>query len=171
MKLFLRLISAFIMLVCLPYGVGKHTLAVLKANPSWREDEYTHLAILAFIALPLTFVFALALSKVVILVLYLKIFKFGILRYLIYVVGAAVVLAFVAGITGTLVQCKPLSTVWTTTARENCINTPLLYRISAIPNVATDFIMLMMPLPEVWQLHTTKRIKVGISLTFLTASM
>lgn len=161
----------FMCVVRLQDGVGKRTPAAVKAGPSWPFLRHPHMAGISFIAIPITYLFAVALSKLVILILFFKVFKFGVLRYMIYLIGAATVLHCTVLTTVTLMQCIPLSLVWSSTVRKTCIDVTKAIKYAAYPNVATDVIMLLMPLPEVWRLNTSKRVKLGISITFLTASM
>lgn len=156
---------------CIQYGVGKHTLAIFKTNPNWVTGYHRQAAAVDLIAVPITYLFAITLSKMAILHLFLQIFKFGFSRVVIYIVGAIVVVQCIVCTVVTIMQCNPVNLVWNSIVRKTCINVTEFFRLSAIPNIITDLVMLVMPLPQVWQLNAPTRVKVGITITLLTASM
>lgn len=66
-------------------------------------------------------------------------------------------------------MCTPLEYLWNKTiVGGRCVDINLFYRISAFPNIATDEFMLALPLPVVWKLQTSQKVKIGLTITFAT---
>lgn len=69
-------------------------------------------------------------------------------------------------------QCSPVAYAWDKTIRGGtCINEQAYYRYISLPNVITDAVMLVLPLPLVWRLHTSLSQKIGLTVIFLTGSV
>lgn len=68
-------------------------------------------------------------------------------------------------------QCMPIAYNWDTTiAGGYCINYGAVALIAAALNIVTDFTLLLMPIPLVWRLQTSKQRKWQIILTFAMGS-
>ena len=113
---------------------------------------------------------SVALSKLAILLLYLRVFTtqwYGFTLVLILisivVIGTGVTNAFAA-----IFQCSPVSYTWDKTVEDGkCLNNLAFARFMAIPNVVDGFVMLAMPIPLVWQLNLAIQQKVALTATFL----
>jgi len=155
-------------IVSIPYaGVGRHTLAVVIED----VHKVKALGIDSLLVAPILYTLAIFLSKSAILNLFLHIFTMGVARKLTYAVYLTVILQTIAFIFAAIFQCSPISLLWTTTTRGNCINTQALFMYSSIPNIITDLVMLVLPLPTIWNLKAATHVKVGVTLTLLTASV
>jgi hypothetical protein len=155
-------------IVSIPYaGVGRHTLAVAIED----VHKVKALGIDSLLVAPILYTFAICLSKFAILNLFLRIFTMGVARKLTYAIYLTVILQTIAFIFATIFQCSPISLLWTATTRGNCINTQALFMYSSIPNIITDLVMLVLPLPTIWKLKAATHVKVGVTLTLLTASV
>ncbi|KAI1335158.1 hypothetical protein F5Y15DRAFT_258122 [Xylariaceae sp. FL0016] len=64
-------------------------------------------------------------------------------------------------------QCTPVEKFWIHDADGFCIDQNAFYLASAIINVIGDVAVLALPLPVVWQLHTSKSKKWSLSFLFL----
>lgn len=148
-------------------GVGRHVLALEATDPSkvvlWAKlilaAEWAYLA-------------AVTLPKLSILSMYLRIFTTKPYRRSAYVLGAILIMTFLAGgLTGTL-GCQPLAFFWDPTIPGgHCININAFFRWISLPNILTDLAMLVLPQPLIWTLHITRTQKIGLTLTFLTGSV
>ncbi|MCJ1456795.1 hypothetical protein MMC28_007160 [Mycoblastus sanguinarius] len=60
------------------------------------------------------------------------------------------------------------SAYWTSTIVEkaHCVDTDMLHNAFAISDVVTDVLIMILPLPMIWQLHLTTRRKLGICAIF-----
>jgi hypothetical protein len=64
-------------------------------------------------------------------------------------------------------MCKPIAKSWNPTLEGHCGSTPGLWLGSAIPSVAIDLIILLLPLPMIWSLKMNKARKLGIMAIFV----
>lgn len=116
---------------------------------------------------------AVALSKCAILLLYTRVFttrKRG-FTLAVYIVGAVVVATGLVNTFTAIFQCGPIAYKWDKSLRGKCIDEVAFERYMSIPNVVTGAVMLVMPLPLVWELKVTLRQKVALTLTFLHGTM
>ncbi|KAL4878520.1 ribosomal protein L36e-domain-containing protein [Aspergillus karnatakaensis] len=63
-------------------------------------------------------------------------------------------------------QCTPRSKIWDPATPGHCININIVILITAAINVASDLMMLCVPIVCVWRLQMSKRKKLGISTIF-----
>jgi hypothetical protein len=148
-------------------GVGRHTLPVLMES----FDKIVFLGKDSLLIVPVLYSFAVALSKLAIINLFLRIFTVGPARIVTWAIGVIIVLQTIACVFATIFQCTPIHLLWSATDRGNCLHTKALFQYASIPNVATDLAMLILPMPTIWKLKTTAQIKIGVTITLLTASM
>lgn len=157
--------------MAVPYsGVGRHTLVVLGEDMSGMK-KLEFMGLNGLLITPITYSIAVATSKGAILQLYLKIFRFGYIRWVCWGVGTVITLHAMAVVFVSIFQCNPISSLWKDINHTNCINTQLFFGYASVPNVITDVIMLITPMPEIWRLNTSKKMKLGVSITLLTASV
>lgn len=68
-------------------------------------------------------------------------------------------------------SCIPVSTFWTHEEPRTCID-PLRYFLGvAIPNVATDVVLLAFPIPWIWKLVISTSQKIALLAIFLIAGL
>ena len=53
----------------------------------------------------------------------------------------------------------------------NCVDKQALFRYSSLPNILSDVAMLVIPMPTVWALHTSTRLKIGLTIAFAVGSL
>ncbi|PQE24041.1 integral membrane protein [Rutstroemia sp. NJR-2017a BVV2] len=148
-------------------GVGRHLDALEQINPPIVTSYYKYLLAVSF------YYFAMVgIPKLAILALYLRIFTIPLYRNLVYF------LAFIVTATGivcsvmTLNLCRPFPFNWDRKIPGgSCYNESLFYRWGSLPNIITDLAILIIPMPMVWKLHTSRNMKIGLTLTFLTGSI
>ena len=117
---------------------------------------------------------SVALSKVAILLLYLRVFTAQMRGFTIalVVVGIIVISAGIANTLAAILQCSPVPYAWDKTIEGGkCINDLAFARFMAIPNVVDGFVMLVMPIPLVWRLDLVIQQKVALTATFLHGIM
>jgi hypothetical protein len=147
-------------------SAGRHTLVVL-------QDDWGKVVFMgknALLMMPIAYALAVAFSKGAILNLFLRLFHFGTTRVIAYVVAGIIVVHTIVTVFVAIFQCHPIHQLWTEIVRTDCINTQLFFEYTSLPNIITDLVMLIIPLPEIWRLNTTTRMKVGVTITLLTAS-
>ena len=113
---------------------------------------------------------AIALTKVSILLFYLRIFPNPVFRRLVYV-ALAYCIGYILGTVIALVfQCSPISLAWDRWDGEHpgkCFNLNLLGWMSAALNIVGDLIVICLPLHELSKLAMSRRKKAGVMLMFL----
>ena len=151
---------------CLKFGGGHH-LVYLEVHPELvpkrgKLDLYVE---------PILYCVAVALPKLSILVLYLRIFTDKLSRYICWLlIGIISVLAFI-NVFVIAFECSPHAKAWDPELPGHCHNIEQHYIWGSFPNFVTDFVMLVIPLPVVYRLHAKTRVKVGLMLTFIVGSM
>ncbi|KAK8860023.1 integral membrane protein [Apiospora arundinis] len=148
-------------------GVGKHLAVLYVTNPqavvNWAKCGY---------AIECIYSVAVAFPKLSILASYLRIFTTKAFRVSAYVLIVIVSLTAASGVITSLASCRPFSARWDPALFvSNCIDAPRFWAGLSVPNVATDVVMLLLPLPVVWRLHMDKRQKVALSAVFLLGSI
>ncbi|KAI0002771.1 hypothetical protein F4779DRAFT_630906 [Xylariaceae sp. FL0662B] len=68
---------------------------------------------------------------------------------------------------GTFFMCDPVEKNWNPMNDGTCGSTTSLFIGSAVPSVIIDLIILILPLPKIWRLQTSRARKIGITIIFL----
>jgi hypothetical protein len=168
---FLKIINKYL---CLRFidsivngGLGYHLL-YLKYNAldrliRWQKDLF---------ALEVIYLISINLPKFALLNLYYRIFIERKTRICIWILFG-VMIAYTLILTPLIFSiCNPIAAQWgPTITGAKCMNLDALQTYSALPNIITDIVMLILPLSVVWNLHASTRLKIGLSLTFLVGSL
>lgn len=148
-------------------GVGRHTASFGPETDMmlgrWGQILYVELLIYSF---------AVPLPKLVLLLFYVRIFSNRRFKIACYVVGAFVVAWCPAVFFTDVFQCSPIALAWDKSITSGtCINVLAFFRYIAIPVVLSDAVLLIMPLPMIWQLHMNHKQKLALSSVFLLGSL
>jgi hypothetical protein len=147
-------------------GAGWHTVALHVLE----KDGTILLWSRMLLAAEWLYFLSVALPKICILTLYLRIFIHEAFRAICYAMITIITCTFlVNGLTGTLV-C-PMRTSVSPLSGHCDLDTGLFFRWASFPNIITDIVMLVLPLPTVWGLHLPKTQKLGLTVTFVMGSM
>lgn len=117
---------------------------------------------------------ATGLTKIAILLFYLRIFPQKQLRHTIYVTVALCVAYTIACVTASGLQCLPIHYAWDRWDGENngkCINLNALAWASAAINIVLDLIVIVLPMKEISTLSLSRRRKFGVMLMFLLGGL
>ena len=149
-------------------GVGKHIEYWEINDPlvifSWAKVLFV---------VELTYLLAVALGKLTILAIYLRIFNSKPMLYTTYIIIGIVAASWFGSTIAGIFQSLPVGCQWDPTAGANCHSFDILafFRYLSIPNIVTDVVMLVLPLPMVWRLKLPHTQKIGLTCVFLTGSM
>ena len=99
--------------------------------------------------------------------LFYRIFITPTFRLAIKIIGAIMVLWWVGTILADCLICIPIEYNWNPTISAHCGFKQLLAIIPPIPWIVTDFAILLMPLPMVWNLHLPQLQRVGLARLFM----
>ncbi|KAL4985868.1 hypothetical protein BDW68DRAFT_189315 [Aspergillus falconensis] len=148
-------------------GVGSHLAAVETRSPeklaAWSKGIYACVWLWAL---------AVALPKLAILGFYLRFFKLGHERAISYLLMLVIAATFIGtGLTATF-ECTPIRYQWDKTIPGGrCIDITAFYRWMSLPNIVTDVMMLLLPLPMILRLHLTRGQKLGLGMVFATGGV
>ncbi|KAM0796882.1 hypothetical protein BDR22DRAFT_892817 [Usnea florida] len=139
------------------YGMGKHIILVTN----------TYGLATTVLAAECLYNATIPAIKVAILCLYNRIFPQRQFRYTLVYVGLFVIAYSVAQFFGDIFQCVPLEALWDPTVHKKCINIAAVIISGGVINIVTDFILLTLPMPLLWNLNVSKSKKRMLSAVFL----
>ncbi|CAI7608044.1 unnamed protein product [Penicillium discolor] len=105
--------------------------------------------------------------KLSILMLYRRLFPVKAMKYAVNIVSLIVILWAACGILAGCFTCIPTEKLWHPMVEGGCMNLSKFYYGLQIPNIATDAIILLMPMRIVWNLPISKAQKLGLSGIFI----
>ena len=118
----------------------------------------------------LLYLASVALTKISILLFYLRIFPDTKLRRAIWFTIVLCILYLIAFVLATALQCLPIRIAWQHWDGEHhgkCLNLNHLGWASAAVNIVLDLVVIGLPLREVKNLSLSRRRKAGVMLMFL----
>ena len=149
--------------------VGRHIEAVILEDPS--GQTLVHRSKLEK-SIEIIDIAAITGSKLVILCLYMHIFSIN-RRYRIatYFIGVIILLSWLACLITSFAICTPFAYYWNHKPGGHCGDVIAVWAYSGVANIATDLMMLVVPLPALYRLHVDWYTKAGLFVTFLTGSV
>lgn len=151
-------------------GLG---LAMVKVETSWSNEDRIILnleeneILLKIIYALLQFLLAsYAATRFSILALYLRIFSDKKLRVAIWVTASFVTLQWLGFAITSVFQCIPVYHFWDRAVEGVCVDVDKFYRSVTPFNLVVDVVLVLMPLPTVWQLKATNTRKWALTLLF-----
>ena len=110
-----------------------------------------------------------ATIKASLLLLYYR--YFGIsrpFRIALYISAGLIVCWYLAVLFASIFQCVPVAAFWDRNIKNpKCVNLALFSTMTGVTNLLTDVIVLCLPMPMVWTLHTNKTQKMTLTGIFL----
>ncbi|MCJ1245407.1 hypothetical protein MMC30_002611 [Trapelia coarctata] len=147
-------------------GVGYHVPYLLETTPETVTIWAKYLIAIEFI-----YFGGVNIPKLAILVLYRRLFPKKAIRIVIHVLIAALVGLTISTVVTATVACRPFAANWNPNIPGAvCIDKEAFFIWGSIPNIITDIVMLILPIRVVWNLHTTTRLKFGLTVTFTIGS-
>ncbi|CEL10445.1 hypothetical protein ASPCAL13564 [Aspergillus calidoustus] len=120
----------------------------------------------------LDFPFTVTPAKLSILLFYLRIFETRSFKMLSYIVGSLVLCHGTGVFFAAIFQCWPIQYTWDKKiVGGSCFNQQAFYRYVSLPNILTDFVILIMPMPLVWKLQTRLTHKLALTGVFLLGGL
>ncbi|RYP05727.1 hypothetical protein DL764_003609 [Monosporascus ibericus] len=144
------------------YGAGRHIWDVPFSD--------FNINFMKFNAIAGTFYgISIMLTKLSVLIFFLRFVPWGNLRRVIYVLMAIVVLYSLTASFEWTFACQPLEKYWDfTVTGGSCINYFKVFIFSGVMNSATDAVILMLPVQILRDLRLPKRQKIGVILILMT---
>lgn len=166
--------------VLVHYGLGRHVILV--TNPKAfaivsRRPTTTHCWLFADGALTLqtailgavTYVTTLGAIKFSILYFYARLFPQRWFKLALIGTGAFTGALSIAQIPVDVVQCVPIQSQWDPEVKGKCVHFGTFILAAGIANIATDVILLILPMPILWQLQVSASRKRILLLVFVIA--
>ncbi|KAK6542031.1 hypothetical protein TWF694_007802 [Orbilia ellipsospora] len=140
------------------YGTGRHiaTVTIEELIPTLRY----------WFAYQIIYPLVLLFIKLSILSFYRGISPQTWYRNTVYGVGFFAVAWSIAFILAYIFECPNPSTAWSLTFPKGCVNLPALYYSTASINIASDLIILLLPIPVLHQLQIDRRRKFALIAIF-----
>ncbi|KAK1848958.1 CFEM domain-containing protein [Colletotrichum chrysophilum] len=151
--------------------IGQIAGALAFGEDIWmvEPDKLTLGLKLFFIDEPL-YLATITLTKISVLIFYLRIFPNKSFRRATYATITYIVTSMTVILFLQIFQCTPISFNWDGWKRDfgtyRCLDLHRLVNIAGGLSISHDLIILVLPLPLLWGLNTSKRSKIGISLMF-----
>ncbi|KAI0173509.1 putative alpha-xylosidase [Hypoxylon sp. FL1284] len=149
-------------------GVGYHIEYLEQTNPEIITTFFKYL-----VALSVWYFATNTITKLAICKLYRVLFP-GRRVFIVLCITAIVLVATpVATVTVLLAACRPFSAKWGSaeTQATHCLNKEAVFVWGALPNIVTDVVLLAIPIPIIWKLNATARLKIALFFTFAIGSV
>jgi hypothetical protein len=148
-------------------GLGRHAAAVAMEDPRKINRFFFLLYLLDWFYVPSNM-----LSRVSVVVLYLRIFVDRWARAACWAVIAFLVANCVAAIIAAQLECIPLQYTWDKDIPGgSCFNQILWYQLVNFPNILGDVLVMLLPTRTVWTLKSSWVHRAGIAVVCLTGSI
>ncbi|KAJ5123650.1 hypothetical protein N7448_009747 [Penicillium atrosanguineum] len=112
------------------------------------------------------YVFNLVWTKLGILLMYYRIFRFPYFKTWAYVIGTFVILWVICITFLFIFICVPVQKIWNPQIPGRCINQVSTWIANAVSTITTDVAILLLPLPQVWKLQLRTSEKLAVSIAF-----
>ncbi|KAF2002604.1 hypothetical protein P154DRAFT_462026, partial [Amniculicola lignicola CBS 123094] len=114
---------------------------------------------------------SIAFPKLAILCLYWRLFTSKWSRFILLLTGLIVIGTCLFGLIMAFANCQPFTSFWDLKVHGHCkVDVMTVFRYYSIPNIVTDAIMIVLPIPALWKLQLEVLTKLDIFLTFMISS-
>ncbi|OTA52646.1 putative PTH11-typeG-protein-coupled receptor [Hypoxylon sp. EC38] len=153
------LASGGIMLAACHYGYGRH-LATISPSDKYQAFKYFYLC-------QVTYKTCINLTKASILLLYLRLFgNTKWLRWACHFMLTCVIMYCIASVTATIFQCIPVTKAFDKSIKGTCIDNGKFWYANSGFSIATDVIILTIPMPLVYALQIPRVQKAALMMVF-----
>ena len=118
------------------------------------------------IAAQILYVYGILCFKASALCLLHRIFPGRRFHQVLWAIGVFVALYSIAHTLLVLLQCIPLSATWDPSIKGHCVSPIEGLEVLGAFNIATDFIILALPMRPLWRLHVSQSEKIQLSIMF-----
>ncbi|KAF4780690.1 CFEM domain-containing protein [Colletotrichum scovillei] len=159
-------------LALIPADIGSQILIGIGLGQDiWMvsPDNITQILLLFFVE-ELLYSFVVAVTKLSILIFYLRLFAETWFRVVCYIMLGVTTIYGIGQILGIVLVCSPVSYNWTQWDGEHqgkCGNVNVMAFINGGVNIAIDFILFVLPVTQFITVSWTLKKKIGVSLIFL----
>ncbi|KAL9117423.1 MAG: hypothetical protein Q9187_006042 [Circinaria calcarea] len=144
-------------LAIIPYGLGRHAVTV--TNPQALVKGITIAEVF--------YVLSISIIKISILSLLRRLFPGRSFMLKLWVVSAIIAAYTVTQFFCVVLQCVPINAIWNKSIVGRCINLDDVFIVCSSFNIATDVIILALPMPKLWALKILTKQKIQLTAIFL----
>ncbi|KAI0599760.1 hypothetical protein F4775DRAFT_108949 [Biscogniauxia sp. FL1348] len=112
------------------------------------------------------YVFNLVWTKISILLMFYRIFRFSYIKKAAYVIGTFVILWVICITFLFIFICVPVEKLWYPELPGHCINQVGTWIANAASTILSDMAILLLPIPRIWQLQLRTSDKLALSCAF-----
>ncbi|CAI7662241.1 unnamed protein product [Penicillium glandicola] len=112
------------------------------------------------------YVYNLVWTKMSILLMYYRIFRFPYFKTWAYIIGTFIILWVICITFLFIFICVPVQKLWYPQLPGRCINQVATWVSNAVSTIVTDVVILLLPLPQIWKLQLRTSEKIAISFAF-----
>ncbi|PKS08144.1 hypothetical protein jhhlp_005420 [Lomentospora prolificans] len=109
---------------------------------------------------------SLAMAKISILFLYIRVLTYDYARRAAYAVLAIVVIYNILGFISTMTLCRPLRAYWDLSIHEKKCHPPSLMWVAIGLHIGTDFLIFLIPMPVILRMSLPWGQKIGLFVVF-----
>lgn len=119
-------------------------------------------------AMSVTYPIAFTLPKLAVCMLYLQVFSVHHrTRQITLSLIAFLTVNCIAWLVPSVTVCHPISAFWNPEEHQSkCINYNIFGTWISLPNIASDLVMLVLPMPLLWKMHASVARRFGLIITF-----
>ena len=126
-------------------------------------------------ATSILYTIASTLPKLSMCTLYLRVFSIASMwpRRVTYGMIVFLIVNCIAWLVPTILVCQPISTYWTPNflSHGHCINSPIFGTWKTFPNIVSNLVMLVLPMPTLYKMNMARAKKIGVMITFMAGSV
>ena len=148
------------------YGLGKH----IYVQPPARIPECVVVFLKALFTTEVCYTGTIVFAKLSILAFYWRLFsRNNFVRYAVMVITAIVAMWGIAVFLIVVTQCRPIQGFWdkSLTTAVCSVDSYRFFYGNSTPNIITDILLILTPLPAIWALRLELRQKISLSGIFL----
>lgn len=123
------------------------------------------------LVIDILYIWSLVWSKISVLLLYYRVFRFGYFKTAVYALGAFVVVLAIVSTVLTCILCVPLRKAWDKDVPGYCLSEENLRIFNSASAIFTDIVILCLPIAQIWRLQLRKSEKAGLICYFALGSL
>jgi hypothetical protein len=147
-------------------GLGLHAADVMAINPNFMVEGAKRLYICVFL-----FDSSISYPKLAAVFFYARVFRSNNRAFTIHlwIAGALVSGWLVSTLISSIWQCQPIAKAWNPALEGTCIDNAGWYTSTAAISTATDFYILILPVPMIWGLNASLKRRIYLLAAFFLA--
>lgn len=118
------------------------------------------------VAAEVLYVFNLVWTKLSILLMYYRIFRFPFFKTWAYIIGIFIILWVICITFLFIFICVPVQKLWYPQIPGRCIDQVATWVANAVSTIATDVAILLLPIPQIWKLQLRTSEKIAVLIAF-----